>query len=178
MGFENLRYVERGGLVPGDLLAEYVALGERLTELGVEVLEGLPSHRVHGDFGVHNLLWTGNGFLVMDFDDFMIAPAAFDLCWLHVGIDTMRGNPSRHKAARDHATRMFVEGYRELLPLPGDALRHVEALRALRLLWNDAWKRSRLHDPHFRTKRKVVRERAFWNRRLDALRTQLAALRE
>jgi Ser/Thr protein kinase RdoA (MazF antagonist) len=176
MGLENLQYIEQGGLIPGDLLAEYSALGREISARSVPLFEGVPAIRLHGDFGAHNLLRSERGLVVADFDDFMVGPVAFDLCRLYIGLTTPWGDPERDERARDRATKSFVQGYRDWIELPDEHLRPLEALRGLRHLWNDAWKRARLHDAHFRRARRVMRERSFWLERLDYLRGQSAKL--
>lgn len=177
MGLGNLRCLERGGMIPADLLPEYGTLVRAITACSEPLLAGLPTHRLHGDFGVHNLLWSERGIVVADFDDFMMGPAAFDLCRVYVGLTTAWGDPASNEAARDQATEVVVAGYRELLPLPDAEVRAIEALRALRMVWNDAWKQARLHDAHFCEVRSIIRERGFWLARLDFLRGQAAKLR-
>ncbi len=124
------------------------------------------------------MCWKADrGVVVADFDDFMMGPAAFDLCRAYVGLATPWGDPASDEAARDRVTALVVEGYRERLALPDEHARPMEALRALRMVYNDAWKRGRLHDASFCEARSVIRERGFWAPRLEFLRGVLTKLR-
>ena len=177
MGRENLALVEHGQLLPADLLGEYRALIHEIIERGAPLFEAVPVFRLHGDFGVHNLLRSPDGLVVADFDDFMIGPAAFDLTRLHMGLTTPWGDPSQDPEARRRTRSSFIAGYRERLPLADESLRPLETLWGLRMLWSDAWKCARLHDAHFRASRGFLRERRFWLQRLTALREVAATLR-
>lgn len=176
VGLENLALLERGSMIPADLLAEYAAVARALIEASVPRFAGVPFIRVHGDFGVHNMLRGPAGLVIADFDDFTMGPAVFDLCRLHIRMVTPWGDPEHDEGARRRATRTFIEGYRELRPLPDEHLRPGPALRGLRTIWNDAWKQSRLHDAAFCRARAVIREREFWPPRIAFMRAQLQRL--
>lgn len=175
-GLDNLAYLERGALIPAELRPEYLAVARAIIAASLPRLEGVPFIRVHGDFGVHNLLRSASGWVIADFDDFTLGPAVFDLCRLHIRVTTPWGAPEHDEGARRRATQTFVAGYRELRPLPEQELAAGQALRAMRTIGNDAWKQSRLHDPHFCRVRAVIREHAFWHQRIAWMRAQLARI--
>lgn len=175
---ENLAFVESAGLVPPDLLLEYRSLAHELLDRSAPLCRGLPTLRLHGDLGVHNMLFSRGRLVVIDFDDLMMGPAAFDLCRLDVGVTATFGVPDQDAAARDRCRRLAIEGYREIAPLPGDRpWSCMEALRALRMLWNDAWKCARLHDRRFCETRRVIFGRPFWIERIGTLRAHVGRLR-
>lgn len=173
-GRHNLRLLEAGTLLPANVRDDYCRLAHTLVERSLPLFEGVPLLRVHGDFGIHNMLRGAHGLVIADFDDFSMGPAIFDLCQLHRGLNTVWGDAHHDAQARARALDCFVEGYRKHGVLPEQQLKLVGVLRGLRLIWNDAWKQARMHDRHFCTTRKEIFARPFWVNRLAALQESLS----
>ena len=175
-GGHNLRLLAGGRLIPTEVRDSYCRIAHTLIERSSTLFEGVPLLRVHGDFGIHNMLRGAEGVVIADFDDFSLGPAIFDLCQLHRGLNAVWGDAHHDAQARARALGCFVTGYREHRALPEQELKLVGVLRGLRLIWNDAWKQARMHDEHFCATRQEIFTRLFWVNRLAALRESLDAV--
>ena len=49
---------------------------------------GVPTHRIHGDCHLNNLLWSPAGPTFLDFDDFLEGPAVQDIWLLAASADS------------------------------------------------------------------------------------------
>jgi len=169
MGGENLALLESGDMIPRDIMSGYSDVAQAIIDLAVTAFESVPLIRVHGDLGNWNLLWTNSGPVVMDLDDFAMAPAAQDLATLHAGLMTPWGNPGKDLAVRARLQPYFREGYREVRDLPEEYLRPQKHLLALRTIWFDAWVQFRLHDASFSERMKAGLSREKWSDRVEGL---------
>lgn len=176
-GAANLELLAQGPLIPAPFRAAYLRAGAALVEAVEPLLAARSKIRVHGDLGVHNLIPTTTGWVVADLDDFANGPPLYDLCQLHRGLLTPWGDPETDAEARARAFACFLAGYREHGELPEPPPGLADGLRGLRLLWNDAWKQARLHDPQFRRIRQVIFTTEFWRERLAKLEAALAGAR-
>jgi len=177
MGSENLRYLAEGDMIPADLVSPYSEQARAVIDLAIPAFADVPLVRVHGDLGSWNLLWTDSGPVVMDFDDFAMAPAVQDLSTLHSGILTPWGNPREDPTLVDRLRPYFLEGYREVRELPEAHIRPLKHLRGLRTIWFDAWIQSRLHDPNFLEYIKDDLTRKAWMKRIQGFERLLVELR-
>ncbi len=140
-GRDNLDWMLDHGTIPALFNDRYAAAADEIANGADRLLEGVETHRVHGDFHLGNLLLRDGVFNVLDFDDMVLGPAVQDL-WLVL--------PGRD----DHTRRIresFLEGYEQFRPFPRDTLALVEPLRGLRLIHYTAWLARRWHDPVFPT---------------------------
>jgi len=135
----NLDWMLDHGTIPAPLRDRYAAAADGIADAADRLLEGVKTHRVHGDFHMGNLLVRDGIYNVLDFDDMVLGPAVQDL-WLVL--------PGRD----DHTRRLresFLEGYEQFRPFPRATMNLVEPLRGLRLIHYTAWLARRWHDPVF-----------------------------
>ncbi|MCX7024611.1 MAG: serine/threonine protein kinase [Spirochaetes bacterium] len=132
-------YLLGEGLVPAKFAERYRGAAEGTAVALDRALEGVPRHRVHGDFHRGNLLFDGKTFRVLDFDDFGNGPAAQDV-WMLTSPADPDGIAQREA---------IVGGYRSLRPFPSPWLDAVEPLRAARFVNYAAWIARRRADPSF-----------------------------
>jgi Ser/Thr protein kinase RdoA (MazF antagonist) len=69
---------------------------------------------IHGDFELDNLIWDGEQFQILDFDDASYAPFLADVAFAVA--DIWFGENAR----RPERLAAFLEGYSEIMLLPND----------------------------------------------------------
>ncbi|MCL1980753.1 MAG: serine/threonine protein kinase [Proteobacteria bacterium] len=126
----QVAYIQKSGLVPGDLLSPYTRAAEKLIAAITPLFEGLETIRIHGDCHTGNLLYRpGASFLLIDFDDMVIGPPVQDL-WMLL--------PGRLEDASLEA-ELLIEGYETFRFFARSTLRLIEPLRAMRFIHYSAW---------------------------------------
>ncbi len=124
--------------------------------------------RLHGDCHAGNILWRDTGPLFVDFDDTLAGPAVQDL-WMFIA-----GSPDRMR----HEWGELLDGYEQFAHLDAREAGLIEALRAVRMLNHAAWVAQRWSDPAFPRAFPWFGEPRHWERHVDELREQLAALED
>lgn len=136
---EDLAWLAGQGVIPDHLEAPYLTAANALADLADRRLDGVPTHRIHGDLHAGNLLLRDGRFHVLDFDDMVVGPAVQDLWLLLPG--------------RDDATlrqrEVFLEAYEQFRAFDRSTLDLIEPLRGMRLVHYAAWLARRWHDPVF-----------------------------
>lgn len=127
--------------LPADLRSPFLSTAERLhTAIKKAFSEVAPDiFRIHGDCHAGNVLFNGEHFAIVDFDDCLNGPAIQDLWMLLPG----------DRAEQEEALRALLSGYETFRSFDRRELRLIEPLRALRLLYYNAWIARRWHDPAF-----------------------------
>ncbi|MHB1565786.1 MAG: serine/threonine protein kinase [Acidiferrobacter sp.] len=127
--------------LPPDLQAPFAAVGLRLRAAIDAAFRAVdaPYHRRHGDCHPGNVLFDGERFSIVDFDDCLNGPAMQDLWMLFPG----------DCDEQEEALDAVAEGYEMFQTFPYRELALIEPLRALRLLHYNAWVARRYHDPAF-----------------------------
>ena len=136
---DDLAWLREHDKLPAHLRDRYTAAAVAIADLADDGMEGVPFHRIHGDFHCGNLLLRDGRFNVLDFDDMVVGPAVQDL-WLAL--------PGRDA----HTARLreaFIEGYEQFRAFDRGTLDLIEPLRGLRLVHYAAWLARRWHDPIF-----------------------------
>ena len=129
----------------------------------VPLLEGAHPRVIHGDCHRGNILErSGEGLMLIDFDDMMVGPAVQDL-WLLL--------PGHVDECRRELTHV-VEGYTSFLPFDRAELSLIEPLRFARMLHFLAWQALQRHDHAFQAKNPAWGSRAFWVTEVEQLREQ------
>lgn len=137
--WENLRWLEEHDTLPAELSARYLDAAARIADVAAERLDGVATHRIHGDCHLGNLLERDGVFHLLDFDDMVVGPAVQDV-WLAL--------PGRD----DYALRMraaFLEGYERFCQFDRSTLQLIEPLRGMRMIHYATWLAKRWHDPAF-----------------------------
>lgn len=159
------------GVVPAPLDVVYADVSAQLVAAIGACLESVgpvARLRLHGDCHQGNILWRDTGPLFVDFDDSLGGPAVQDL-WMFIA-----GSPDRMR--REWSD--LLDGYEQFAHLdPGEA-RLIEALRGTRMLNHAAWVAQRWSDPAFPRAFPWFGEARHWERHIDELREQLAALED
>jgi len=124
--------------------------------------------RIHGDCHLGNVLYGGQGFFLVDFDDMVRGPCVQDLWLLVPGVD--------NEALRQR--EVMLAGYEQIREFDRSTLRLIEPLRALRLVHFSAWIAKRWEDPAFRRVFPDFGTDRYWGEELALLREQAAAMLE
>ncbi len=164
-----LEELESAGVVPARQAGEFFGLAREALS-GIDPrFAGVALQRIHGDCHRGNILdRPGEGLLLIDFDDMMRGPAVQDL-WLLL--------PDRARASRRELERI-LEGYEAFQALEPAALRLIEPLRLMRLLYYLAWSARQRDDLRFRQLNPGWGGEAFWIKEIEDLRDQLTAIEE
>ena len=134
-----LTLLEERGFLPRECARRYRAAVEQVAALYDAWSEGVPTHRIHGDCHVGNLLHGSQGWFFLDFDDFVTGPAVHDV-WMLL--------PGRDAEAR-RQRELLIAAYRQFRDFEPRWLRLVEPLRAFRFVSYPAWIARRWEDPAF-----------------------------
>jgi Ser/Thr protein kinase RdoA (MazF antagonist) len=157
------------GVVHPDVADEFFDTSQRALEWFGPLFDGVELQRIHGDFHRGNILdRPGEGLLVVDFDDMMMGPAVQDL-WLLL--------PDRGQEAR-RELNLILEGYEQFESFDPSSLRLIEPLRLMRMLYYVAWSSRQRHDHRFQKDFPGWGGKAFWEKELEDVRTQIAVIRD
>ena len=166
------RFVEElraAAVVPPPCSDELYPLLEEALAGIAPLFPGVALHRIHGDCHRGNILdRPGEGLLVIDFDDMMVGPAVQDL-WLLL--------PDHASAARRELD-LILRGYEQFRPVDDAALRLIEPLRLMRMVYYLAWSARQKDDRRFRETHPGWGTEAFWIKEIEDLRDQLSAIGE
>jgi Ser/Thr protein kinase RdoA (MazF antagonist) len=136
---EPLEVLMAGGFIPDNFAPRYREVVRRIAALVKSPLAGARTQRVHGDLHPGNLLWTRDGPVLVDFDDFLTGPPVQDI-WL-----LARGDSDEARKARND----IIEGYELFREFDRSTLALAEPLRALRIIYISGWIAKRYDDPSF-----------------------------
>lgn len=150
---ERLSLIERH--IPLELWPSYRQIAEQVFDFLDSALPHFQSLRVHGDFHRGNLIWNEDWTLI-DFDDFLMAPAAQDF-WIIL----TQLSPEEQI--------IFVDAYKELRAWDEEEEFLLEPLRAYRIIHYSTWIAERWDDPSFPHLFPGFHDYNFWSSELLAL---------
>lgn len=165
-GVKNLEYLRSTGAIPDEAAENYLETARIMVERMGPLFEGVPTHRIHGDCHLANLVETRDGYTFLDFDDMVVAPAAQDIWMLVPSFD-------------DHGARqrdMLLKAYEEFRKFEPAWLRLVEPLRALRFIHYSTWIARRWYDPTFKKTFSYFGTLQYWQNEIQDLREQIARM--
>lgn len=168
-GYDRLRYIQSQEFIEPDLkssiehhIKQALHHAERFFDTDFHVIP------VHGDCHIGNILWTIDGPRFLDFDDFMIAPAAFDVWMLFSGSASEQAEQKRS----------FFSGYELYREFDHHSLRMSEAFRTLRMIHHAAWIGERYEEEAFKRAFPFYRERRYWEEFLLNIKEQIGLMIE
>lgn len=157
---------ESSALIPTRLKNNFLKATDNLI---AAVIPFWPQHmsifRLHGDCHPGNILWR-DGPLFVDLDDARNGPAVQDL-WMLLSGD--RGEQRMQ-------LETLVEAYEEFSEFNAAELSLIEPLRAMRLVYYQAWLLRRFDDPAFPKNFPWILEEDFWRRQIAVFTEQIRAL--
>jgi len=170
-GHDSIAFLEQSGFVPEELRESFFAIARYLMppiEEAFRAAGGAAWIRLHGDCHLGNILWTGTGPHLVDFDDCLTGPAIQDLWMMLSG--------SREEMETDLAD--MLNGYIPFMEFNPAELRLIEPLRTLRMLHYTAWLAQRWDDPAFPRAFPWFNTRRYWEEQILTLKQQAATLDE
>lgn len=175
LGRQSVDFLVDSGFVDLELLAAYEAVARQLVERIEPTMADVPGSRIHGDCHLGNLLMRDDADAPLgarpnfvDFDDTVTGPPIQDL-WMLLAGDA---------DDRSRQLRELVSAYEAFHDFDTRAIRLIEPLRALRMLYHAAWIGRRWTDPAFPVAFPAFGETRYWGEHILALKEQLAALDE
>ena len=157
------------GFIPAELEAAYRAISE-------EILEAIEARRpdagryrqisLHGDCHRGNVLWRDERPHFVDFDDAISGPAIQDL-WMMLSGDMQ---------SQQRQLMEIIEGYETFREFDPGELRLIEPLRAMRVLYFNAWLARRWDDPAFPMAFPWFNTPRYWSEYILELKELLSAL--
>src|SRR5580658_91123 len=173
---ERLGWQARAQVLASTHLPE--AMRERYSSVSGALLErvsaaftaaaGVRASRVHGDCHLGNLLWNERGPVFVDLDDCATGPRVQDLWML------LSGPPDEQQRQWGEV----LEGYQQFADFDFLEVTLIEPLRALRIVHHTAWIVLRWDDPAFPRAFPWVAEPRYWERHVQDLLEQIAAIDE
>lgn len=125
--------------VAPEVREKYFDTAEEIFNSLDSMLKGASTIRIHGDLHRGNILESPEGFVVVDFDDFVNGPAIQDV-WMLMPEEDFQGTVEFEN---------LVQGYEELRHFPYEQLKMVPALRGYRQITYAGWILNRWNDPSF-----------------------------
>lgn len=126
-----------------EVRARYNLAAEKILQEFTHQVDPQSFLRIHGDCHRGNLLHTGaaegQGFFLVDFDDFINGPAVQDFWMLFSG----------DQEFEQQEKELILTGYEELREFPTEQWRWIPLLKGLRIISYAAWIAKRWQDPSF-----------------------------
>lgn len=162
-GTDSLRILQDQKVLGGNLANIYSQLVREIVDRSAPLFEGQETTLLHGDCHAGNILWRGDEPYFIDFDDMLYAPPVQDF-WMMIGGDDEYAMKNRD---------ILIDAYLEIRDFDERTWKLVEPLRALRMIYFNAWIANRKDDgafkqafPHFGTEQ-------YWQQQIENLSMQL-----
>lgn len=153
--------------LPRALGDRYFSAALELATIADRLMAGVPTHRIHADLHLGNVLFRDGQLRVLDFDDMVAGPAVQDL-WLAL--------PGRDQEAW-RQREIFLAAYEQFRLFDRSTLNLIEPLRGLRMVRYVGWLARRWHDPAFKAAWPHFGTAEYWQRETEDLEEQLAVVR-
>ncbi|MES0488694.1 MAG: serine/threonine protein kinase [Leptospirales bacterium] len=163
MGLEPYNFLVENRFIPPELTNRYEYAVKKTVEVYDKLSEDIPTHRIHGDCHLGNLLFGTHGWYFLDFDDFSEGPAVQDI-WLIV---------SERDEDSDRRLNIFLDAYRTFRDFDDRWLMLLEPLRTLRYIHYTSWIARRWKDPSFPAAFPHFGDNEFWIKEVNDLEHQL-----
>ncbi|MBN2161748.1 MAG: serine/threonine protein kinase [Pontiellaceae bacterium] len=139
----------------------------RIVEIAIRAFDEVVLQRIHGDCHRANILERPDeGLMVIDFDDMVMGPAVQDL-WLLL--------PGNANSCR-HEINLILDGYEQFFEFDDRQLRIIEILRAMRIIYFQAWCSTQIDDFRFQSNFPDWGSDMFWQREVSDLEHQYHAI--
>jgi Ser/Thr protein kinase RdoA (MazF antagonist) len=153
--------------MPERIKESYTTITNQLFDQMRNGIDLLPKQRIHGDCHLGNILWQEELPFLVDFDDMYNGPIVQDV-WLFL--------PQKHEDPKGYDA--FFEAYDSMNEFPYNQLRHIDSLRALRMIHFNAWLAKRWHDPAFQRTFPQFSTERYWDEHYNDMREILAKIIE
>ena len=162
-GRDSLKVLGEEGLLPPGLGPIYTQIVQNLCDAMEPLFEDdMENVLLHGDCHAGNVLWNREEPYFIDFDDMLFAPPVQDF-WMLTGGDDEYGVERR---------KVLIEAYEEIRDFDRSTLRLVEPLRALRMIYFNAWIARRWEDGAFKMAFPSFGTERYWQEQIEGLSLQ------
>ena len=168
---KNVDYLLEAGFIPHDLEAAYLAISGEIMDAVNARRPDVDTYRqisLHGDCHSGNVLWRDDCPHFVDFDDAISGPAIQDL-WMLLSGD----NSNQQRQLME-----IIEGYEMFYEFDLGELKLIEPLRAMRVLYFNAWLARRWDDPAFPLAFPWFNSPRYWSEYILELKETLTGLQQ
>jgi Ser/Thr protein kinase RdoA (MazF antagonist) len=148
-----------------EVRTKYFDAAEKIFSALDEKLNDHKFIRIHGDLHRGNILESPNGFVVVDFDDFVNGPAIQDV-WMMMPDQNFKDSVEFEN---------LVKGYEDLRHFPREQIELIPLLRGYRMISYAGWIMNRWSDPSFPKLFPDFGNYTYWAEETEAL-TKIAHL--
>jgi Ser/Thr protein kinase RdoA (MazF antagonist) len=166
-GLEGQKILLNSNIMPERLKDSYKQITDQILNQLKNSFDGLPKQRIHGDLHLGNILWDNDIPFLVDFDDMYNGPVVQDI-WLFL--------PQQHEDPTGR--NLFFEAYDMMNDFPDSQVKHIDSLRALRMIHFNAWLTKRWHDPAFKNMFPQFETEPFWDQHYIDMREILSKILE
>ncbi|RJY18156.1 serine/threonine protein kinase [Parashewanella spongiae] len=170
MGDDAIAWLRDSGHIPQSLAEPFFTIVEHVLSEAKSIWMNIDCQhiRLHGDLHPGNILWTPDGPGFVDLDDARSGPAIQDLWMMLTGDRTQQ----------TMQLEILLEAYEDFCEFDTQQLKLIEPLRALRMLYYNAWISRRWDDPAFPMHFPWFNTEKYWEQQILAFKEQLSALNE
>lgn len=162
-GTDSLKILQDQNVLIGNLGNIYSHLVKEVVERTEPLFEDQETTLLHGDCHAGNILWNGDEPYFIDFDDMLYAPPVQDF-WMMIGGDDEYAMKNRD---------ILIDAYLEIREFDERTWKLVEPLRALRMIYFNAWIANRKDDGAFKAAFPQFGSEQYWQSQIENLSMQL-----
>jgi Ser/Thr protein kinase RdoA (MazF antagonist) len=166
-GRDSLKILQDQKVLMGNLANIYSQLVNEIVSRTEPLFEGQETILLHGDCHAGNILWKGDEPYFIDFDDMLYAPPVQDF-WMMIGGDDEYAMKNRD---------ILIDAYLEIRDFDERTWKLVEPLRALRMIYFNAWIANRKEDGAFKMAFPAFGTEQYWQVQIENLSNQLERIK-
>lgn len=166
-GTDSLKTLQQQNVLIGNLGNIYSQLIKEVVDRTEPLFEGQETTLLHGDCHAGNILWNGDEPYFIDFDDMLYAPPVQDF-WMMIGGDDEYAMKNRD---------ILIDAYLEIREFDERTWKLVEPLRALRMIYFNAWIANRKDDGAFKAAFPQFGSEQYWQSQIENLSMQLERIK-
>jgi Ser/Thr protein kinase RdoA (MazF antagonist) len=163
MGKKPLKFLLDNSIISPRYETEYINSVNQICKIYDELSQNIPTHRIHGDCHIGNLLFGDSGFFFLDFDDFYTGPAIQDF-WMLLSNNNLNEN---------NDLNILIENYSLFSNFEEKWLKLIEPLRTLRFIHYAGWIAKRYEDPAFKDAFPHFGTEEYWKEETEDLAEQI-----
>ena len=162
-GLDSLKILQEQKVLTGNLANIYSQLVSEIVSRSEPLFDGQETTLLHGDCHAGNILWREDEPYFIDFDDMLYAPPVQDF-WMMIGGDDEYAMKNRD---------ILIDSYLEIRDFDERTWKLVEPLRALRMIYFNAWIANRKDDGAFKQAFPQFGTEQYWQIQIENLSMQL-----
>ena len=166
-GLDSLKVLQDQKVLIGNLGNIFSQLVNEIVSRIEPLFEGQETTLLHGDCHAGNILWRGDEPYFIDFDDMLYAPPVQDF-WMMIGGDDEYAMKNRD---------IVIDAYLEIRDFDERTWKLVEPLRALRMIYFNAWIANRKEDGAFKQAFPNFGTEQYWQQQVENLSNQLERIK-